>query len=179
MRRSGLTLTLLAIPLIVAGCSAYAYEGSVAYEVIHESPRHESRYYHRVDRDAHGYVNHLDRYLHLSRHQERRVYRLLKTRAYDLLDRTPRSAHYSVYPFPRNYGNRTHRITRRWWHETDRRIENLLSRRQIRAYRSLTHRDYYDDRYDDDDDDHYDRRHDSRHDRYDDDDDDGYDDDDE
>ena len=96
---------------------------------------------------------------------------MLKNRAYDLLDRTPRSEHYRVYPFPRNYGQRTHRITRRWWHQTDRAIESLLSRRQIREYRALTHRDYYDDRYD--------HRRDRRHDRYDDDDDEGYDDDDE
>ena len=157
MRRSGFTAALLVISLLGAGCAAHVYEAGVAYEVVHESPRHGSRYYHRVDRDARGYVNHLDYYLRLTHRQERRINRLLKNRAYDLLDRTARSEHYRVYPFPRNYGRKTHRIARRWWHETDRRIENLLSRRQIREYRALTDRDYYDndrrrDRYDDDDD---------------------------
>ncbi len=170
MRRSGYTAALLVIPLLVAGCAAHVYEAGVAYEVIHESPRHDSRYYHRVDRDARGYVNHLDHYLRLNPRQERRIERLLRNRTYDLLDRTARAEHYRVYPFPRNYGRKTHRIARRWWHQTDRRIEGLLSRRQLREYRALTHRDYYDDdRYDrrrdryDDDDDGYDRRRNRRH----------------
>ena len=145
MRRSGYTLALFVIPLLMAGCTAYAYESGVAYETVYENPRHGSRYYHRAYRDARGYANHLDHYLHLSRRQERRIHRLLHNRTNDLLNRTAPSEHYRVYPFPRNYGRKTHRITRRWWHETDRRIEALLSRRQVRAYRALTRRDYYDD----------------------------------
>ena len=158
MRRSGTPLAFLAISLFVAGCAGYTYEAGVAYQTVHHTPRYESRLYHRVDQDARRYTRHLDHYLHLSRRQERRIYRLLKDRAYALLDRTPRAEHYRIYPFPREYGHSTHRITRRWWHETDRRIEGQLKRRQVREYRALTHRDYYDDgydrrpkRYDDDD----------------------------
>ena len=155
MRRSGLTLALLAIPLLAAGCAGYPYQVGVAYETIHPEARPASRYYNRLDRDVRGYVNHLDHRLRLNRRQEQRIRRLLQNRAYDLLERTARSEHARVYPFPRHEAGRAHPIARRWWQETDRRIESLLNRRQVRAYRALTHQGYDDDRYDDD---RYDRR---------------------
>jgi hypothetical protein len=148
MRRSGSISGLLLIPLLLAGCAGYGYRVGAAYETVHHSPRHESRYYERVEQDARRYTQRLDRALHLSQRQERSIARLLMDRTYALLDRTPRSEHDRVYPFPRQDGRRMDRFARRWWQETDRRIEHHLNRRQVRQYRAWNHSDYDDDGYD-------------------------------
>jgi len=135
------------MPLLLMGCAAYAYEGPVAYETVHRGPDAQNPYVHRVDRDVHAYVQRLDRRLRLTPRQQQRLNGLLKERTYDLLHRTRRAQHDRVYPFPRRSG-RTAYYAGRWWNETDRRIENVLNRRQIREYRALTRGDRYDDRRD-------------------------------
>lgn len=147
MRRSGSISGLLLIPLLLAGCAGYGYRAGAAYETVHHSPRPESRYYQRVEPDARRYTQRLDRSLHLSQRQERSIARLLTDRTYALLDRTPRPERDRVYPFPRQDGRRMNRFARRWWQETDRRIEQHLNRRQIRESRAWHDRDY-DDGYD-------------------------------
>ncbi len=156
MRRSESTLILFVMPLLLTGCTFYAYEGSMAYEdsvaheVIHESPRREGVYYHHAEGDIRDYMTFLDLHLRLSRQQDRsrclrrlsqrgRIHSLLTNRVYDLLEHTPSIDHPVVYPFPRDF-SLTHSIARRWWVETDRQIESQLTPWQLRQYRALTHR---------------------------------------
>ncbi len=145
MRRSGFFLALWALPLL-AGCAAYGHEGIYREAPYYDAPRRS--HYQRVEQDARRYAHRLDGALHLSRRQEQRIRRLLADRAYALLDRTRPSDHRYVYPFPRRYHRQANRRVARWWRETDRRIESLLDRRQLRSFRALTGRDDYgEDRY--------------------------------
>lgn len=104
-----------------------------------------------VRRDAERYVRDVDRAVRLDRDQERRMQDLLEDRADRLLDRDDRYDRRSDYPFPRS--ERASREVERWWADTDRAIERLLSGRQRDDYRRFIERyDRYDDRDWDDED---------------------------
>lgn len=160
MPRSGSLPVLLLVLLFVGGCAASVYESShpappYTRDYERNRPRRSDHYYDRVERDTRRYVDRLDAYLHLSRRQEQRICRLLADRVYELLDRAYAAERHRVYPFPRSYERKPHRTVERWWHETDRRIEKRLTRKQRRAYRAWVSRDYRYNRRDL----YYDRRH--------------------
>lgn len=148
MRLSTL-LSASAVVLLLSGCTSASLTATTAqpHYRYDDAPRaaHARAYYHRVARDVDDYVDFLDRRLRLTRRQEIRLQRGLERATYRLLERThPRDRRY-VYPFPRRFEYERNRFVARWWDRADRRIEDVLFRRQRFEYRRLTRG--YDDRY--------------------------------
>lgn len=154
MYRLRLTLPLLVLAVVAAGCATTVYD--TRYPDRRYPDRRQpdtrrvdhrtSRYYQHVEGDVRAYVRTLDRHLRLDRRQQQRIQRLLGERTYRLLDRTRPREHARVYPFPRRTDHRYRdTATERWWRTLDAQIERTLDRRQRDAYRSITRR--YDDRY--------------------------------
>ena len=135
MRRAALSLALLAVFALASGCATTVYQRA-----------YDADYYHRrVDDDVRRYVSLLDRRLDLARDQERRIERLLTSRARHLLEHTSVRSYDRVYPFPRE-GRRHNRVRRDWWRDADRHIGRILSPRQgDRYYELLRHGGLYED----------------------------------
>lgn len=133
MRTFPVSLGLLAVLLLAGGCAAH----------LHHRAYDPAYYRHRVDDDARRYVRLVDEALRLDRDQERRMARLLQSRAYHLLDRTPVHAHDRVYPFPRD--RRHGRAVRVWWRDADRHLARVLTRGQADRYYDLVRDGYFDD----------------------------------
>lgn len=130
-------LALALLAALAAGCMPYTIEGrhhrARTERVAHRPPARSAALYRRVPADARQHARQLGRALRLDRRQERAVERLLVERTAALLEGTSPRLHALVYPFPRLRAES--REARRWWRETDRRIERVLDRRQRRAYR--------------------------------------------
>lgn len=129
---------LAALAVLAAGCAPYSigreghHRRTRTERVVHRTPA-RAAVYRRVPNDARQYTRQLDRALRLNRRQEQAIERLLVDRTVALLDRTNPRLHARVYPFPRQRADS--REARRWWRDTDRRIERVLDKRQRRVYR--------------------------------------------